>query len=470
MSNLGVSRQRRLTPRLPRRLGGGLRATTVRSGDNQTRDGKGGTMGKDRAMIIAIDVGSCHVRVLAAQELASGGMEILAMGETPSLGVQRGTITNVDDASFAIKEALNDARVMPWLKQSVVYASLNGKHISSSNQYGEVKVSRSDSMVNEGDVERALEVSRSAETGKDSRVVHSIPRAYRVGGYLCRRNPIGLRGPTVGADSHVITADAGAFDNLHRAALMAGKELDGVFIGGLAAAHAVLTPAERDAGTLVIDIGGGTTEVVAYSGGTPFRTFVLPVGGNQIAGDLAIALNTPVHVAERLFLEEGTATMEGVDPAQELTIRCFGPTGSRHLRRGFLHEVIRLRLEEILRMAFVPVMDRAPETFDGTVVLTGGVAGLRGISALAAAVLETPVRVGSPLERSGAFPQLSGSSFATAVGILRLATDTSFGRLEPLPQRKSRALRMPQWKLFGGKENTAAGAARGQAASLAILH
>jgi len=290
-----------------------------------------------------------------------------------------------------------------------------------------------------------------------------------VGGYLCRRNPIGLRGPTVGADSHVITADAEAFDNLHRAVLMAGKELDGVFIGGLAAAHSVLTPAERDAGTLVVDIGGGTTEVVAYNGGTPFRTFVLPVGGNQIAGDLAITLNTPVHVAERLFLEEGTATLEGVDPKEQLTIRCFGPTGSRNLGRGFLHEVIRLRLEEILRMAFVPVMNRASETFEGAVVLTGGVAGLHGINALAATVLETPVRVGSPVESSGAFPQLNSPSFATAVGILRLATDTSFGRLEPLPQRKSRALRMPQWKLFKGKEISAARAMREHAASLAIV-
>lgn len=430
-------------------------------------------MGKDRGMFIAIDVGSCHVRVLAAQENANGGIEVLATGETPSLGVQRGVITNVDDASFAIKSALEEAQLMPWLKQAAVYASLNGKHIASSNHYGDVKVSRSDNLVTEIDVERALEASRATAPAKDQRVIHAIPRSYRVGGYLCRRNPIGMYGPTVGADSHVITADAIAFENLHKAVQMAGKSLDGAFISGLAAAHAVLTPEERENGTVAIDIGGGTTKVTAYSGGTPFRTFVLPVGGNQIANDLAIALNTPVHVAERLFLEEGSGTMAGIEPTEELTIRCFGPTGVRHLRRGFLHEIIRLRVEEILRMAFLPAMDKAPEPFEGNVVLTGGVSNLKGIEVLATEVLETPVRIGRPLEDPGQHGLLAGPAFATAIGILRLLTDTSFGRLDAAPQRRRGVFgffhsgfpKREPW-VQAGRQAPSSGAERGQAVTV----
>lgn len=424
-------------------------------------------MGKEKPIIIALDIGSSHVRALAARETLNGSVEILSTGEAPSLGVQRGVITNVDEASFAIKAALEDARVDGRMKQSLVYATVGGKHLASQNNYGEVRVSRSDSLVNESDVNRAAEAARGIRIGADTQIVHAIPRSYRVGGYVCRRNPLGMRGPTVGADTHVITAPAAAIDDLYRALQMAGKEANGLYAGGIAAAHAVLTPEEMENGAVLIDIGGGTTDVVAYSGGTPFHSFVLPVGGNQIAGDLAIALNTPAHVAERLLLEEGSAIPAGVDLTDELMIRCFGPTGSRTLRRAFLIEVIRLRVEEILRMAFVQAAERAQEPFEGNVVLTGGVANLKGIEALAAGVLETPVRVGRPVEDPKEPTELANPSFAAAIGIIRIATEPGLQAWKAAKERRSRVFKLwPVWGSPPSRSQTEKGAQK--EASLAL--
>ncbi|MBF8299488.1 MAG: cell division protein FtsA [Dehalococcoidia bacterium] len=266
-----------------------------------------------------------------------------------------------------------------------------------------------------------------------------------MGGYVCRRNPLGMRGPTVGADSHVITASAIAAEDLRRAIEMAGKELDGLYAGGVAAAHAVLTAEEREVGTVLIDIGAGTTDVVAYAGGTPFCTFVLPVGGNQIAGDLAISLNTPAHVAERLLLEEGSATAEGVDPTDELTIRCFGPTGIRTLRRAFLIEVIRLRVEELLRMSFLQAAERSPEPFEGNVVLTGGVANLRGIEALAAGVLESHVRIGRPADASKEPTDLANPSYAAAIGAVRMPIESGLFPWKAASQTNRLPSLWPRW-------------------------
>lgn len=405
-------------------------------------------MGKEKSSIVIIDVGSASVRVLKAEETEAGDMDVTAVGEHLSLGVERGIVTRIDDASLGIKAALEQARTETKAQGVVVYATIGGKHVTSFNHCAEVNVSRKDGLVTERDVERAVAASRMVSLPQEAAMVHAITRGFRVDGYLCRRSPIGMRGSTVGAETHVVTANSTAMKNLRKAVQMAGREPDGFINNAIAAGQAVLTQMERDRGAVLIDIGGGSTDVAAYMEGTPFHTAAIPVGGNQIANDLAVALNTAVHVAERLYTEEGSGISAGITPLEELTVPCFGLTGNRTLRRVFLNEVIDLRLSEILRMAYLSARSAGTELpARAPAIITGGVANLRGIEQLAQRALGVPVRVGKPFQAQGLPPELMDPRFATAVGAMRLAMDPS---IEMVTARRGGAqspLKLwPQWR------------------------
>ncbi len=201
--------------------------------------------------------------------------------------------------------------------------------------------------------------------------------------------------------------------------------------------------------------------MVAYSGGAPFHTAVLPVGGNQIASDLATLLNTPSHVAERLYLEEGSVETRGFDVHEEISVRCFGPTGNRIVRRGFLNDVIRARVEEILRMAHLRAREMALDLpFEGRIVLTGGVANLRGLGQLASESLETSVRIGSPAAAAGGRPELNDPCYAAVVGVATVGLDSALDFLPSERQGASRGIwRLPQ-ALFGNSPTGASPKAR----------
>ena len=389
-------------------------------------------MGKEGNTFITIDVGSCNVRVLAAQRHPTGGLHVLSVGQAPALGVQRGIIASIDDASFAIRAALEDAGLEGKSKAAEVYASLGGKHLTSVNHCGEVEVSRNDRLVTGRDVARAIEESKVIDLPVGARIVHVIPRGFRVDGYVCRRNPIGMHGGIVGVESHIVTASVSAAKNLKKAIQMAGKDVDGLVVNGVASSQATLTKEEQEMGVVLVDIGGGATDVVGYWGGAPFHTSSLPVGGNQIANDIAIALNTSFPVAERLYREEGCGSSDELDPTDVLTVPCFGLTGTRTLRRAYLNEVIKLRLTEILQMAYVKAKQSEPElpTAAG-VVLTGGVARLPQIEVLAQGALGVPARMGSPGEIDGAPSGLADPSFSTIIGMTELASDPDLDILVP---------------------------------------
>ena len=419
-------------------------------------------MGKEyKPAVVAIGVGSASVRVLAARESNAGEMEVLSAGSAPSLGVQRGIVTNAEDAAFAIRAAVEDAKLEGSLKGHVLYVTIGGKHLESLNQSGQAWVSRSDRIVSDEDVSRAIGASKGIAIADDQQIVHAIPRSFRVDGVLSKRSPIGSRGANVGAESHIVTGPRPAMERVRKAVRLASREPDGLIVGSLAAGHALLTQEEKDRGSLLIDIGAGTTEVVAYCGGAPFHTVVLPVGGNQIASDLATLLNTPTHVAERLYLEEGSVETRGFDIHEEILVRCFGPTGNRIVRRGFLNDVIRARVEEIVRMAHLRAREMALDLpFEGRVVLAGGVANLRGLGQLASESLETSVRIGSPGMAAGGRPELNDPCYAAVLGVARVGLDSVPEFLPSERQEASRGIwRLPQ-AIFGSSPTGASPKAR----------
>ena len=381
-------------------------------------------MAKDRPGLIIIDPGSSTVRALTAQPKPGGDVEVHSVGEAPSVGIQRGIVTDIDLASYSIRTALEEAGIAGKFRGAQVYALVGGKHLSSVNNTGTVHVARNDGLVTERDVERALEASRVDGLGPGAQVLHAFPRTFRLDGYRCRRNPIGMRGPTVGVESHLVGADELPLRNLRKAIQMAGKETDGLIAGPFAAAHAVLTPEEKEQGVVLVDIGGGSTGVVAFRNGVPFHTAVLPVGGNQLANDLGQALNTSTQVAEALYQEQGSGDPAHLDPKDELTVRCFGMTGVRILRRGFLNEVVRLRLGEIIGMAYHRAAGVDPNAaLKAGMVLAGGMANLRGIETLATGTINTPVRIGRPVEEAVGEGRLADPGSCAVIGAVRLVAE-----------------------------------------------
>ena len=400
-------------------------------------------MGRERKTILAIDLGSSQVRVLAGRVTDSGEIDVLALGASPALGMQRGIAVNVDDASYAVKTALDHARLDGRLRALEVYAGMGGKHLSSLNSLGEASTSRGDGLVSSKDVSRALEISRGVELPEESYLLHAIPRSYRVDGYRCRRTPIGMHGAVVQAESHLVTASGTPTKNLLKAIEMAGKEVDGLVASGIAASQAVLRQEETEMGVVLLDIGGGCTDIVAYSEGALFHTSAMPLGGNQIASDIAIALNTSLPVAEETLQQHGACISDEIDPGEELTITCFGAVGHRRVRRHYLNEIIRLRLTEMLRLAFYQAKRAAPEVpTPAGVVITGGVANLPDIEKVAEQVLQAPARVGYPAGAEDPSGSLRNPSYAAAVGILQLTSDASFDVLKTRRNGQHRPFRL----------------------------
>jgi cell division protein FtsA len=395
-------------------------------------------MAREPRTVIAIDVGTTAVRVLAARVPSQGDFEIVALGQSQSLGVRRGIVTNVDEASYAIRGALEDAGIERRIRDADVYVGVGGKHIASSNNTGVTEVSRADGQVTEKDVARAVLAARQTQLLEEVVLVHQVPRGFLIDGYRCRRNPVGMRGMTAHAETHLVTAGAIEVKNARKAVEMAGLAVDHIVVNAIASSHAVLHREEREAGVVMLDIGGGTTDIVVCHEGSIAHTSALPLGGNQIANDIGVALNTALHVGERILIEHGTASAEGVDLLEELTAPCFGLTGYRRYRRQYLYDVVRLRVTELLQLGLGCAKEGAPGLpKHAGVVITGGVANLPGITKLAEKVLGRPARVGTPPHQQYAPETLKNAAFASVIGILELDSDPLFAPVPAEPAART---------------------------------
>ena len=389
-------------------------------------------MGKETRTLIAIDVGTTQVRAVAARPLPGDEVEIVAFGQAPSAGLKRGLIEDVDEASYAVRAALEDGGLERRIRGAEVYAGISGKHIASFDHVGETPLHRSDGLVTDRDLAQAIDAVRAVAVPQDRLLLHVVPKGFLVDGYRCRRNPVGMQGKTAHADAHVVTAELEAAQRLSRAVQMAGKDVDWILSNAVAASQAVLRPEEKELGAVMLDIGGGTTDIVAYSESGIYHTSALPLGGNQLANDIAIALNTSFQVGQGILHEHGAGDPHGVDLKEEITVPCFGMSGYRRFRHQYLYDVIRLRLTEILQLALARTRQAGkPSKPAAGLVITGGVANLPGIERLAQDATGFSARVAlAPAQ--GATPDgLQNPAFAAVTGTLQIEADAAFAPVGP---------------------------------------
>lgn len=400
------------------------------------------------SVVLGVDAGSANT-VAALADLSGEAPQVIGIGLVPSRGVHKGTVVDLAAAAEAIRQATAKACEMagrPGVTRAVV--ALGGAHIHTVVGQSEVPVHRPTHGVTPEDVRRALDEAITVALAPGREVVHVVPRAYRLDGSDGVVNPLGLAGRHLSVEANLITGEALPRQNHLEAVHMAGLEVVDFQVAIRAAGEAVLTPAERQAGVLLLDIGSGTTSVAVYDRGHLWYTAVLPLGGDHITTDIATVLQVPVTTAEQLKTERGWAA---ADLAPETTFELVSPSGQkvRELADKQLAEIIESRVLEILQLAAAQVKRSGyAGLFPAGLVLTGGTAQLQGLAAVAGDCLGLPARVAQP---EG--PLVNSPEFSTAVGLVswgaRLAQEEAAAAAEAAQHRNWGRVKAWLRSLFG---------------------
>lgn len=375
--------------------------------------------------LVGIDIGTTKVCALVVEIAEDEPMRVLGVGLAGSRGIQRGVIADLDAATEAVATALDKAERLSGYKINSALLGIAGGHVGCTQSRGAVSLPDGGEIGPEH-VERALEAARGIELPAQREVLHVVPRRYAVDGNPGIEDPRGLSGYCLEVDAHVVTAHVGAAQNALKVLGALGLEADELVLQPLASAQSVLTPAERDLGVLLIDIGGGTTDVAVFVEDAPWHTAVVPFGGNSITNDLALVLGLPTDAAERLKVEVADAALRPAaapgaalpGAGGTLKVETFAPDEYKTVSRALVHEVAESRLTEILTLVMEEVRRSGyDDMLPAGAVLTGGGSALRGTAERAAHVLGLPVRVGAPSNLAGHGEAVHSPAFATAVGL-----------------------------------------------------
>ncbi len=369
-------------------------------------------------LVVGIDVGTTKVATLVG-EVRGDEVHVAGLGVEPSRGIKRGVVNDLKAATAAIAASVQKAERSAGCEIGRAFVSVAGSHISSMNSRGVVGVGGGSRPVTEEDLERALEAARAITIPHNREVLHVLPRHYTLDGQSGVRNPAGMHGFRLEVETHIITGARTSVTNLEKCVEGAGVYVDRFILNPLAAGDVVLTETEREIGAVVVDIGGGTTDLAIFIEGAVWHTAVLSVGGEHITSDIAHGLRLPFDLAESVKLQHGHADPRRVDPLSGFPVQPFGEEAPSQVARMDLAMIVEARVEEILSLVLQEIKRSG---YDGLlpagVVLTGGASNLPGIRDVANRMLQMPVRLARPERVAGMADAVRSPAFSTAVGLL----------------------------------------------------
>jgi cell division protein FtsA len=369
-----------------------------------------------RTTLTSIDVGTTKICTTMADISEGGGIRIVGVGVAPSRGLHKGLVVNINEAKESIRESIRKAEQASGTKIESACIGVTGRHVSSVNNRGVIAINRSDRLVRRDDLKRVLQCARSIKVPSDRKLLHVIPRGYAVDGQTGVKNPVGMHGFRLDVETHIITAAVTSVQNLIKCIRGVGVDIDDLILEPLASSEAVLTEDEKQIGTILADIGGGTTDIAIFKDGSIWHTAILPVAGYQLTRDIAIGLGLPFDVAEEMKKRYGS-----VMPVYESKMESLNTISEDGHGVSYqdLCDILRARVEEIIRLILLEMPRSEYETFvPGGLVLTGGSANLSGIEVLGRDILRLPVRVGMPTNIYGIADTLRDPAYATSVGLL----------------------------------------------------
>jgi cell division protein FtsA len=368
-------------------------------------------------LIVGLDIGTSKVAAVVAQILPNGRHEVIGLGQHESKGLKKGVVVNIEATVESIQRALEEAELMADCKIRNVYTGIAGSHIRSFNSSGMVAIK--DKEVTAADVARVIETAKAVNIPTDQQLLHTVPQEFIVDNQEDVREPIGMSGIRLEVKVHIVTGAVSAVQNIIKCIRRCGLEVSDLILQPMASADAVLTPDEKELGVVLVDIGGGTTDVAIFTEGAIRHTAVIPIAGDQITNDIAMALRTPTADAEEIKLRFGVAKQVLADPAENIEVPGLGDRGPRVLSRQALAAVIEPRVEELFALVHQVVRESGyEEVLSSGIVLTGGSAMMPGMVELAEDIFLKPARVAVP-EYSGQLADVVRSPrYATALGLL----------------------------------------------------
>lgn len=369
--------------------------------------------------IVGLDIGTTKIGAIIAETDEQNQLKIVGIGTSPSAGLKKGVVINLEKTVYSIQKAINDAEMMAGLKVNTVYAGIAGDHIRSLNSRGVVAVSRSGNEIGYFDIERVLDAARTIAIPHDREILHILPLEYTIDDQSGIKDPLGMSGVRLEAEVHIITASLTCTQNLYRSIKKAGLEPNDLVLEPLASSFAVLSPEEQELGVVLIDMGGGTTDIGIFYDGTIRHTAVIPYGGQNVTNDIAIGLRTPIDQAETIKKSYGSALACLVDSDEMITVPGVGGREPKSVSRSVLANIIEPRIEEIFSLAAKEIKKCAPiDMLAAGVVLTGGGSLMEGIEDLAEQTFDMPVKVGKVTQINGMNDIACNPMFATGVGLV----------------------------------------------------
>ena len=368
-------------------------------------------------LVVALDIGTSKVVALIGEVSATGEVEIVGIGKNPSHGMKKGVVVNIDSTIESINRAAEEAELMAGVNINSVYAGIAGSHISSLNSHGIVAIK--DKEVTEADLERVMDAARAVAIPADQRILHVLPQEYVIDDQDGIRDPIGMAGVRLEARVHLVTGAQSAAQNIIKCVERCGLDVDDLILEQVASSYAVLEEDEKELGVCLVDIGGGTSDIAVFLNGAIQHTAVIPIAGDQVTNDIAVAVRTPTQFAEQLKIQHGSALRQLIVEEEIIEVPGVGEREPRTLSTQTLASVIEPRYEELFSLILAELRRSGyAERIGGGIVLTGGSSKILGAVELAEEIFHMPVRLGSPRKVGGLIGEVDNPIHSTGVGLL----------------------------------------------------
>jgi cell division protein FtsA len=381
----------------------------------------------DDRLIVGLDIGTSKVLAIVGAINPAGEVEVIGVGHHPSRGMKKGVVVNIESTVQSIQRAVEEAELMAGCQIHSVYAGIAGSHISSINSHGVVAIR--DKEVGPGDVERVIAAARAVAIPADQKVLHVLPQEFIIDKQEGIREPIGMSGVRLEAKVHIVTGAVSAAQNIIKCVRRCGLEVDDIILEQLASSLSTLTEDEKELGVCLVDIGGGTTDLSVFTEGAIRHTAVIPIAGDQVTNDIAVALRTPTANAEEIKKKYGCALTQLAARDETIDVPSVGDRPPRKLSRQTLAEVVEPRIEELFGLVQAELRRSGFEDVLGSgIVLTGGSSKMEGMTDLAEEVFHMPVRLGLPQYVGGLKGVVQTPIYATGVGLVLYGAKCQTGR------------------------------------------
>ncbi len=388
-------------------------------------------------IVVGLDIGSSKVCALCGMKREDGQIEIIGIGQSDSNGLRKGVVVNIEATAKSIEKAIDEMATMAGVEVDSVYAGIAGGHIKGMNSKGVVAISNPTREIAKADVQRVIDAAKAVAIPLDREVIHVITQEYKIDGQDGIKDPVGMSGVRLEAEVHIVTGAVTSVKNIIQSVQKANYEVDDFVLAPLASAYATLNNDERELGVVLVDIGGGTTDIAVFVDGSIWHTEVLAIGGEHITRDLSMGLRTTKDAAEELKCTQGCALARLVPDEALIEVPSVGGRQSRPLKKLDMVNIIQPRVEEIFQLINREIKRSGYEDLVAAgVVLTGGSAALPGMVELGEEILDLPVRVGMPQGVSELTDVVSNPKYATAVGLVLYGFEKEAGQSgEEKPQR-----------------------------------